>query len=392
MENFNSITTFAEIFNIKMRDNNSNRGGNTGGRDRRPISAGRGSDGRTYPYRTDSEDGVYNSSNGFMDDRPYNRGGNPSGGRKTGAGSNDKNRGKRPRIGASQGQRKFNKGNKQKPSISRKKSYSGADYENRAVKRANDKLHGSRMAAHTPIPVEEKEMRLNRFISNSGICSRREADNYISAGLVSVNGKIITELGTKVQPGDDVRFNGERLRGEEKIYLVMNKPKDFVTTTSDPHAEKTVMDLVSGRCSGRVYPVGRLDKATTGVLLLTNDGELAEKLMHPSFEKKKIYQVTLDKKLKGSDFKQILEGIELEDGFISADDLAYIDGDKTQLGIEIHSGKNRIIRRIFEHFGYRIKKLDRVYFAGLTKKNLRRGQWRFLTDQEVAMLKMGSYE
>lgn len=248
------------------------------------------------------------------------------------------------------------------------------------------------MAAHTPIPVEEKEMRLNRFISNSGICSRREADNYISAGLVSVNGKIITELGTKVQPGDDVRFNGERLRGEEKIYLVMNKPKDFVTTTSDPHAEKTVMDLVSGRCSGRVYPVGRLDKATTGVLLLTNDGELAEKLMHPSFEKKKIYQVTLDKKLKGSDFKQILEGIELEDGFISADDLAYIDGDKTQLGIEIHSGKNRIIRRIFEHFGYRIKKLDRVYFAGLTKKNLRRGQWRFLTDQEVAMLKMGSYE
>lgn len=375
-----------------MRDNNSNRGGNTGGRDRRPISAGRGSDGRTYPYRTDSEDGVYNSSNGLMDDRPYNRGGNPSGGRKTGAGSNDKNRGKRPKIGASQGQRKFNKGNKQKPSISRKKSYSGADYENRAVKRANDKLHGSRMAAHTPILVEEKEMRLNRFISNSGICSRREADNYISAGLVSVNGKIITELGTKVQPGDDVRFNGERLRGEEKIYLVMNKPKDFVTTTSDPHAEKTVMDLVSGRCSGRVYPVGRLDKATTGVLLLTNDGELAEKLMHPSFEKKKIYQVTLDKKLKGSDFKQILEGIELEDGFISADDLAYIDGDKTQLGIEIHSGKNRIIRRIFEHFGYRIKKLDRVYFAGLTKKNLRRGQWRFLTDQEVAMLKMGSYE
>lgn len=182
-----------------MRDNNSNRGGNTGGRDRRPISAGRGSDGRTYPYRRDSEDGVYNSSNG----------------RKTRPGSNDKNRGKRPRIGTSQGNRKFNQGNRQKPSISRRKSYSGADYENRAVKRANEKLQGSRMTAHTPIPAEDKEMRLNRFISNSGICSRREADNYISAGLVSVNGKIITELGTKVQPGDDVRFNGERLRGEE---------------------------------------------------------------------------------------------------------------------------------------------------------------------------------
>lgn len=376
-----------------MRDNNSNRGGNTGGRGRSLVSAGRGSDERAF-RRDSDERPYYNRGNNNRDDRPYG-GGNSSNGKRPrpGAGSGVKSRGKRPRIGGSQDQKRAGFGNRgTKPSISRKKSYSGADYENRAVKRANEKLSGSRINGQNFVVDDNKEVRLNRFVANSGICSRREADNYITAGLISVNGKIITELGTKVKPGDDVRFNGERLRGEEKVYIVMNKPKDFVTTTSDPHADRTVMDLVSGRCSGRVYPVGRLDKATTGVLLLTNDGELADKLMHPSFEKKKIYQVTLDKNLKGSDFKQILEGIELEDGFICADDLAYIDGDKTQLGIEIHSGKNRIIRRIFEHFGYRIKKLDRVYFAGLTKKNLRRGQWRFLSDQEVAMLKMGSYE
>lgn len=376
-----------------MRDNNSNRGGNTGGRGRSLVSAGRGSDERAF-RRDSDERPYYNRGNNNRDDRPYG-GGNSSNGKRPrpGASSGVKSRGKRPRIGGSQDQKRAGFGNRgTKPSISRKKSYSGADYENRAVKRANEKLSGSRINGQNFVVDDNKEVRLNRFVANSGICSRREADNYITAGLISVNGKIITELGTKVKPGDDVRFNGERLRGEEKVYIVMNKPKDFVTTTSDPHADRTVMDLVSGRCSGRVYPVGRLDKATTGVLLLTNDGELADKLMHPSFEKKKIYQVTLDKNLKGSDFKQILEGIELEDGFICADDLAYIDGDKTQLGIEIHSGKNRIIRRIFEHFGYRIKKLDRVYFAGLTKKNLRRGQWRFLSDQEVAMLKMGSYE
>lgn len=376
-----------------MRDNNSNRGGNTGGRGRSLVSAGRGSDERAF-RRDSDERPYYNRGNNNRDDRPYG-GGNSSNGKRPrpGAGSGVKSRGKRPRIGGSQDQKRAGFGNRgTKPSISRKKSYSGVDYENRAVKRANEKLSGSRINGQNFVVDDNKEVRLNRFVANSGICSRREADNYITAGLISVNGKIITELGTKVKPGDDVRFNGERLRGEEKVYIVMNKPKDFVTTTSDPHADRTVMDLVSGRCSGRVYPVGRLDKATTGVLLLTNDGELADKLMHPSFEKKKIYQVTLDKNLKGSDFKQILEGIELEDGFICADDLAYIDGDKTQLGIEIHSGKNRIIRRIFEHFGYRIKKLDRVYFAGLTKKNLRRGQWRFLSDQEVAMLKMGSYE
>ena len=235
-------------------------------------------------------------------------------------------------------------------------------------------------------------IRLNKFIANSGICSRREADEYIQAGLVTVNGEIVTELGVKITQNDDIRFNGERLRGEEKVYIVMNKPKDFVTTMSDPNAEKTVMDLVEGKCPQRVFPVGRLDKMTTGVLLLTNDGDLAEKLTHPSNMQRKIYHVYLDKNLSKPDFDAILEGITLEDGAVNADALSYVDGDESQVGIEIHSGRNRIVRRIFEHLDYKIKKLDRVYFAGLTKKNLRRGQWRFLTEQEAAMLKMGAYE
>ena len=255
----------------------------------------------------------------------------------------------------------------------------------------------ARAVAYTPKPRQpkgtgEEGVRLNKFIANSGICSRREADDYITAGIVSVNDVIITELGTIVYQNDVVKFNGERIRGENKVYILMNKPKDFVTTTSDPHADKTVVSLVAGKCPERVYPVGRLDKSTTGVLLLTNDGDLAEKLTHPSFEKKKIYQVFLDKKFKSSDFKKLIEGIELEDGFIQADSLAYIYEDQSQVGVEIHSGRNRIIRRMFESLGYKVKKLDRVYFAGLTKKNLRRGQWRFLTEQEIAMLKMGSFE
>ena len=238
--------------------------------------------------------------------------------------------------------------------------------------------------------TDSDEVRLNKFIANSGICSRREADTYIQAGLVTINGTIVTELGTKVKPGDDVRFNGERLKGEQKVYLVMNKPKNYVTTMSDPHAENTVMELISReKCPQRVFPVGRLDKATTGVLLFTNDGPLAEKLMHPSYETRKIYQVDLDKNLKGSDFKAILDGIKLEDGEIHADKLSYIEDDKSKVGIEIHSGRNRIVRRIFEHLGYKVRKLDRVYFAGLTKKNLKRGQWRFLTKEEINFLLMG---
>ena len=247
-----------------------------------------------------------------------------------------------------------------------------------------------------PVAAAEDDglVRLNKFIANSGICSRREADTYIETGLVSVNGERVTELGTKIDPvRDDVRFNGQRIRGEKKVYLVMNKPKDFVTTLSDPHAERTVMDLISkSLCPERVFPVGRLDKATTGVLLLTNDGDLTEKLTHPKHEVRKIYHATLDKNLKKEDFDKILEGIELEDGPIAADALSYVEGDKSQVGLEIHSGRNRIVRRLFEHLGYKVKKLDRVYFAGLTKKNLRRGAWRFLEEKEIALLKMGAFK
>jgi len=202
---------------------------------------------------------------------------------------------------------------------------------------------------YTPKPrrrkaLEEEGIRLNKFIANSGVCSRREADEYITAGLISVNGQIITELGTKIQSSDDVRFNGERLKGEEKVYILMNKPKDFVTTVTDPNAEKTVMDLIAGKCSQRVFPVGRLDKATTGVLLLTNDGEIAEKLTHPSNNQKKIYHVFLDKNFSAADFDIILKGITLEDGEVHADALSYVDGEKDEIGLEIHSGRNRIVR------------------------------------------------
>ena len=240
-------------------------------------------------------------------------------------------------------------------------------------------------------PIKE-EVRLNKFIANSGVCSRREADNFILAGVVTVNGEVVTELGTKVNINtDDVRFNGERLKGEEKVYIVMNKPKGYVTTASDPHADKTVMDLLKG-CSARVFPVGRLDKNTTGVLMFTNDGEIAEKLTHPSYDKKKIYQVSLDGKLKKEDYDKILSGIELPDGMIAADELEYIEeDDHRKLGIEIHSGKNRIVRRIFESLGYEVKALDRVYFAGLTKRGLKRGEWRYLTEGETNLLKMGAY-
>ena len=240
-------------------------------------------------------------------------------------------------------------------------------------------------------PIKET-IRLNKFIANSGICSRREADQYIQAGVVTVNGEVVTELGSKVNVlNDDIRFNGERIRGEEKVYIAMNKPKGFVTTASDPHAEKTVMDLLKN-CSARVFPVGRLDKNTTGVLMFTNDGEIAERLTHPSYDKKKIYQVILDKPLAQEDYDKILEGISLSDGDIKADELEYIDAeDHRKLGIEIHSGKNRIVRRIFESLGYEVKALDRVYFAGLTKKGLKKGEWRYLSEGEANVLKMGAY-
>ena len=238
----------------------------------------------------------------------------------------------------------------------------------------------------------EEEVRLNKFIANSGVCSRREADTFIQAGVVTVNGEVVTELGTKVNVlKDEVKFNGERLKGEEKVYIVMNKPSGYVTTASDPHADKTVIELLKG-CKYRVYPVGRLDKNTTGVLMFTNDGEIAERLTHPSYDKKKIYQVIVDHEVSQEDHDKILAGITLNDGPVAADELEFIDAsDHRKLGIEIHSGKNRIVRRIFESLGYNVKALDRVYFAGLTKKGLKKGEWRFLTEGEVNILKMGAY-
>ena len=236
------------------------------------------------------------------------------------------------------------------------------------------------------------EIRLNRFISQSGVCSRREADEFILAGVVTVNGQVVTELGTKIMPTDEVRFNDERLQGEKNVYLVLNKPKGYVTSLDDPHADKTVMDLVRGACSERVYPVGRLDKNSLGLLLITNDGDITRQLTHPSYHKKKIYQVTLDKPLTRADMDSLTEGITLEDGDIFADEVAYASEDKRTVGVEIHSGRNRIVRRMFEHLGYTVQKLDRVYYAGLTKKNLKRGAWRFLTKDEVMRLKTGQYE
>lgn len=236
-------------------------------------------------------------------------------------------------------------------------------------------------------------IRLNKFLANAGVCSRREADEFITAGVVSVNGQVVTELGTKVKQTDEIKFHDQPISIEKKVYVLLNKPKDYVTTSDDPQNRKTVMDLVRNACKERIYPVGRLDRNTTGVLLLTNDGDLASKLTHPKYLKKKIYHVYTDKNVTAADMRQIAEGITLEDGEIHADAIDYASPtDKKQVGIEIHSGKNRIVRRIFESLGYRVIKLDRVFFAGLTKKNLRRGDWRYLTEQEVNMLRMGAFE
>ena len=236
-------------------------------------------------------------------------------------------------------------------------------------------------------------VRLNKFLANAGVCSRREADAYIQAGVVSVNGVVVTELGTKVKRTDEIKFHDQPVTLEKKVYVLLNKPKDYVTTSDDPQQRKTVMDLVKNVCPERIYPVGRLDRNTTGVLLLTNDGDLASKLTHPKFLKKKVYHVYLDKNVTARDMQQIAEGITLDDGEVHADAIEYAHPtDKSQVGIEIHSGRNRIVRRIFESLGYRVVKLDRVQFAGLTKKNLRRGDWRFLTEKEVDMLRMGAFE
>jgi len=259
----------------------------------------------------------------------------------------------------------------------------------------SEKYNKKKQIHYTEEFVDPNEpIRLNKYLANAGVCSRREADEFMAAGVVTVNGEVVTELGTKVKRGDEVRFHDQLVSIERKIYILLNKPKDCVTTVEDPQDRKTVMDYVKGACRERIYPVGRLDRNTTGVLLLTNDGEMASKLTHPKFMKKKVYHARLDKPIPTEDLEKLLNGIELEDGEIRCDAISYTatDTDHTQVGIEIHSGRNRIVRRMFESLGYHVVRLDRTQFAGLTKKNLRRGDWRFLTEKEVGMLRMGAYE
>lgn len=313
--------------------------------------------------------------------------------------------GYRPRYNANQGeggyqprQGGYQRGGYQRPQYGQQRQggYSRqgynrqrtADYDPHAKYSLKKRIEYKEEHIDPTVPV-----RLNKFLANAGICSRREADEFIQAGVVTVNGNVVTELGTKVMRTDDVKFHDQPVKMEKKVYVLLNKPKDTVTTSDDPQQRKTVMDLVKNACPERIYPVGRLDRNTTGVLLLTNDGDLASKLTHPKFLKKKIYHVFLDKNVTAHDMQQIASGITLEDGEVHADAIEYASPtDKSQVGIEIHSGKNRIVRRIFESLGYRVVKLDRVQFAGLTKKNLRRGDWRFLTEKEVDMLRMGAFE
>lgn len=349
------------------RDDNRDGGSRPYQRDDRPRRDDRSArPAGTKPWHKEGEKRGYDSRPRRDDDRSSRNGGGYNGGYDKGAGGYD-----RRRPGDDAG--RFGRNDRKGAPRGAHREYTRENYP-----RFEAKVTGA--------------IRLNRFIANSGICSRREADDFIQAGVVSVNGQVVTELGTKVMPGDEVRFNDEVIRGEKKVYIVMNKPKGFVTSLDDPHAEKTVMELVKNACDERVYPVGRLDKNSVGVLLITNDGELTRQLTHPSHKKKKIYQVSLDKALTRADMERIAEGIELEDGVIFADEIAYVGENKKEVGIEIHSGRNRIVRRIFESLGYSVQKLDRVYFAGLTKRGLKRGQWRFLTPREVSMLKGGEYE
>ena len=339
---------------------------NSEGGDRPQRSYGNNAGG-DRPYRP-----RYNSEGGARPQRPY---GNNAGG----------DRPFRPRYNS-------NGDRPQRP-------YGNRDSYSRPIRRTGDYDPNAKYSKKKQIEYKEQfvdpnePIRLNKFLANAGVCSRREADEFITAGVVSVNGEVVTELGTKIKRGDEVKFHDQTVSIERKIYVLLNKPKDTVTTSDDPQARRTVMDLVKGACDERIYPVGRLDRNTTGVLLLTNDGDLASKLTHPKYLKKKIYHVHLDKNLTKADMEQIAAGIQLDYGEIQADAISYTDDfKKDEVGIEIHSGKNRIVRRIFESLGYKVVKLDRVFFAGLTKKGLRRGEWRYLTEQEVNFLRMGSFE
>lgn len=362
---------------------------------------GRGDDRREGGYRGprpqgDRPYGDRSNDNRSRGDRPY--GDRPQGDRPYG----DRPRGERPygdRPGGDRPHRPYgedrgNRGDRpyNKPYGDRPPRPYGAREERPSDRPDYAKNHGTRKLrprkTKAEQPLESGEMRLNKYLSNAGICSRREADQLITAGLVEVNGETITTLGHRVQPGDTVKYNGSLVRLEKKVYLLLNKPKGFITTVDDPKARKTVMELIHGACRERVYPVGRLDRKTTGVLLFTNDGELAEKMLHPSQGAKKIYQVTLDKPLSVADKDLIAKGVVLEDGLAPVDEIAYVeDKPRNQVGLVLHLGRNRIVRRIFAQLGYEVVKLDRAYFAGLTKKGLQRGQYRFLNPLEIQNLK-----
>lgn len=374
----------------------------------RPYRSNYGNrDGGARPYRSN-----YNNESG---ERPYRPNyGNRENGERPYRPNYNREGGERPRTPRTNGnyQGGYNRENGQgfreggynsasRPNFSRRPNNGQQGFRpnpNRRPRTAdydpNAKYSKKKQIEYKEQYVDPNEpIRLNKFLANAGICSRREADEFITAGVVTVNGEVVTELGTKVKRSDVIKFHDQPVSIERKIYVLLNKPKDCVTTSDDPQERRTVMDLVKGACTERIYPVGRLDRNTTGVLLLTNDGDLASKLTHPKFLKKKIYHVHLDKNLTNADMDQIAQGIQLEDGEVHADAISYAsDTDKSQVGIEIHSGKNRIVRRIFESLGYKVTKLDRVFFAGLTKKNLRRGEWRYLTEQEVNFLRMGSFE
>ena len=404
--------------NEEWRENSFNEENTGAGRDGNRSYNREGGD---RPYRPRFNN---NSEGGDRPQRPYNREGGSYGDRPQRPSYNREggDRPYRPRFnpnsdGSDRSQRPYNREGGDRPYRPRFNSGEGGGYRSNNGGGYRPRFNNDRQGGYRPRPrtsdydpnakysikkqIEYKEqfvdpnepIRLNKFLANAGVCSRREADEFITAGVVSVNGEVVTELGTKIKRSDVVKFHDEPVSIERKVYVLLNKPKDTVTTSDDPQERRTVMDLVKGACNERIYPVGRLDRNTTGVLLLTNDGDLASKLTHPKFLKKKIYHVHLDKNLTKADMDQIAAGIQLEDGEIHADAISYTDDfKKDQVGIEIHSGKNRIVRRIFESLGYKVVKLDRVFFAGLTKKGLRRGDWRYLSEAEVNYLRMGSFE
>lgn len=376
---------------------NNNRGGgygnNRGGYNRGGYNNNRGG---YRPRYNNDEEGGYQPRGGYNNNRGGGYGNNREGGYQPRGGYNNNRGGGYNRGGYNNNHGGYNNnrgGGYNHGGYGNNRGY-GYNRQHTSDYDPNAKYSLKKRIEYKEENIDPNEpIRLNKFLANAGVCSRREADEFIQSGVVSVNGNVVTELGTKVLRTDEVKFHDQPVTLEKKVYVLLNKPKDYVTTSDDPQQRKTVMDLVKNACPERIYPVGRLDRNTTGVLLLTNDGDLASKLTHPKFLKKKVYHVHLDKNVTAHDLQQIRDGITLEDGEIKADAVDYADDrDKSQVGIEIHSGKNRIVRRIFESLGYRVVKLDRVQFAGLTKKNLRRGDWRFLTEKEVDMLRMGAFE